>query len=171
VRRADLASWSLGTFHACVLAIALLVVVYRLGGLDDALAGLSTAHGFALFLGLWAATVFTTTRALEAYRRSPAAPGGDLGPLVPSALRWGALNGVLFLWYLAVTQLVAVLASRPRLETLMLVPAAMPFLSIASLVAFVVGALVGLVFGTIDVQLLRLARSVAGASGVEVTRT
>lgn len=77
----------------------------------------------------------------------------------------------MFLWYLAVTQLVAVLASRPRLETLMLVPAALPVLTIASLVAFVVGALVGLVFGTIDVQLLRLARSVAGASGVEVTRT
>jgi len=77
----------------------------------------------------------------------------------------------LFLWYLAVTQLVAVLASRPRLETLMLVPAALPVLTIASLVAFVVGALVGLVFGTIDVQLLRLARSVAGASGVEITRT
>lgn len=52
----------------------------------------------------------------------------------------------------------------------MLIPAALPFFTIASLVAFAIGGLVGLVFGTIDVVMLRLARSAAGPAGPGATR-
>lgn len=146
-----LAAWGLGTFHACLLVVLLVLLLYRAGRAGDLLGGTGTGPGLLLFVALWGLSGWTTWRALRGVME-----GSRLvvrrGVVVGRAAAWGGVAGALFLPVLvAVLLLPPVVADGGVGPGLLL---AVPFLLVAMGVAFVVGSLVGLLFGTLDVLLL-----------------
>jgi hypothetical protein len=149
-------TWALGSFNAAAFTLALLLLLYPRGGFGDLLAGLSTVSGLSLYLALWATTVYATRRALRGLDLLAETPSqGDA--FFGRALRWGGFTGVAFLAELALVQLAAALAGG-NVEVLRALPFFVVFGFIASLVAFVVGALVGVTLGAVDLAGIRLSR-------------
>ena len=75
------------------------------------------------------------------------------------ALRWGGVNGMLFLTALGAILLLSALATAPGSIT----PALLFFVFIGAiglLVSWVVGALVGVTLGALDIAGLRIARAI-----------
>lgn len=153
-------SWLLGSFNTAMLMLALLLLAYPRGGLGQLLAGLSTLSGLALYVALWATSVYAAGRALQGLDLfDPGVGGAFFG----RALRWGAFTGVAFLVELALVQLTgAIGGGSVTLSSLLFF---VPFGVIASLVAAVVGALVGVTLGAADLAAVRLSALLAGAAG------
>lgn len=149
-------SWALGTFNSAALAVVLLLLLYPRGRFGDTLAGLSTLTGLALYVALWATTVYATRRALRGIDLLDDARAGEA--FFGRALRWGGFTGIAFLVELAAIQIVSVILGGD-LRPLASLPFLIPFGVIASLVAFVVGALVGVTLGALDLAGIRLSRS------------
>lgn len=155
-------AWALGTFHTSVVGIAVVLLVYPGGGLGVALAGLSTMTGLALFVALWAATVFSTGRAIRGLRLI----GDDratTGAFYRGAFRWGAANGVLFVVVAVVILLVSSLVgAAPSVDVRVVLTIAAFQGVFGSLFGSGIGAVVGLVFASIDLVALAVARAVVG---------
>ncbi|HEV2251113.1 MAG TPA: hypothetical protein VGT60_11465 [Candidatus Limnocylindria bacterium] len=150
--------WVLGTFHTAAVGLALLVLAYPGGGLGVALASLSTITGLALFIALWGITVFATSRSI----RGLDLVGGAAAGYHRRALRWGALNGLLFLWSLAALLALQQLITAPgTLQPQSLLLGAGFVGGLGSLFALAVGAVVGLALASIDLAGLALARWMA----------
>jgi hypothetical protein len=153
--------WVLGTFHTAAVGLALLFLAYPGGGLGVTLAGLNTITGLAIFIALWAITVFATSRAIR--------PIGDVDLIAGAtagyhrrALRWGALNGALFLWSFAAMLAAQQLIAAPGTLSWQSLLLGAGFVGgLGSLFALVIGAVVGLVLASIDLAGLALARSIA----------
>ncbi|WP_276300648.1 hypothetical protein [Halorussus lipolyticus] len=149
----SLVVWALASFHTAGLVALLVVALYLAGPLGDLLSGLDTVVGLALYLGLWAATWWTNRRAFRAI-----ADAGDDAESVSASVvvgtggKWAGVDGVLFLWMLL---LAAVFP--PSSVTLAGVAYFLAFGGIASLLAFVVGAIVGSLFALLDLALFRAA--------------
>ena len=153
----SLTGWILGTFHTATVGLVLLLLAYPGGGLGVTLANLSTMAGLALFVALWTITVFATSRAT----RGLDLLGGATSGYHRRAIRWGALNGMLFLWAFA-----ALLA----LQQLITAPGTLPWqslllgagfvLGIGTLFALTIGAVVGLILASIDLAALALSRAI-----------
>ena len=156
-------AWVLGTFHTAVLGIALVLLSYPGGSLGVTLAGLSTITGLALFLALWAITLFATGRAT----RGLDLLGGVTAGLHRRALRWGAVNGVLFLWAFVAILALQQLATAPGTLQLQTVLIGVGFVGgLGSLVALTFGAVVGLILASIDLAAIGIARAmVRGVRG------
>lgn len=148
-------SWALGSFHAATFGLTLLLVLYPRGSLGQALSGLSTLTGLSLYVALWATSVVTAGRAMRGLdlldRRS-----GDA--FFGRALRWGGLTGVAFLVELGVILLAGTLLSGD-LRPLLALPFYLAFGVIAAIVAFVIGALVGVTAGALDLAALRIGHA------------
>ncbi len=154
----SMTSWILGTFHTAVVGLTLLFLAYPGGSLGTTLGSLNTITGLALFVALWAITVFSTSRAIKGFDLASGATAG----YHRRAIRWGALNGMLFLWSLA-----GLLA----LQQLITAPGTLPVQSlllgagfvagVGSLFALTIGAVVGLALASIDLAGLALARRIA----------
>ncbi|UPW00158.1 hypothetical protein M0R88_16795 [Halorussus gelatinilyticus] len=149
--------WALASFHTAALTAVLVGAIYLSGALGDLLSGLDTLLGLGLYLGLWATTWWTTRRAFAAI----GAAGRD-GPVSRSVVlgtagKWAGVDGVLFLWVL-----VGVFAASTVSVESVDLRGVFYFLAIAgvaSLLAFVVGAIVGLLFAALDLAAFRVAGS------------
>jgi len=153
-----LLAWVLGTFHTTVFGLALLLLLYPRGGFGAALGNLSTLSGLAIFVALWATTLFTTRRALAGLSWLDDDPA-EMAIFFRRALRWGGVNGMLFLAALGAILLLSALATAPSSIT----PALIFFVFIAAIglvVSYVVGAIVGVTLGALDIAGLRIARAV-----------
>jgi hypothetical protein len=160
-----LLAWVLGTFHTSIFGLALLLLLYPRGRFGDTLAGLSTLSGLAIFIALWATTIFTTRRALAGLNWLDDEPA-EMAVFFRRALRWGGVNGMLFLAALGAILLASALAAA-RGPTPS--PALIAFAVIAViglLVAYVVGALVGVTLGALDIAALRVARAFIRSQGL-----
>jgi hypothetical protein len=148
--------WVLGTFHTAALTLVLLLLVFPRGGLGATLASLSTLTGLALFMALWLTTLFTTGRAIGGLDLL-----GDAGAGFPRrALRWGGANGMLFFACLVAILVVnAILTAKPAADVGAILRGAAFLGSFGLPFAFVIGALVGILFATLDLVALRLARA------------
>ena len=150
-------AWVLGTFHTAVLGIALVLLAYPGGGLGVTLASLSTITGLALFLALWSITIFATERATRGLDLLSGVTAG----LHRRALRWGALNGVLFLWSFVAILALQQLATAPGTLQWQTVLLGAGFVGgVGSLVALVFGAVIGLVLASIDLAGFGIARAI-----------
>jgi hypothetical protein len=147
-----LALWALATFHVVAFVVAALLLQFAGGGIAGVLAGLNTSAGFAAFVALWLTTRYTTTRAF-AGRISEASTG-----LLRLALRWGAVNGWLFLVLLLFGAAVTIPLSTPAGASPFFL---LPFGVIATPFALIIGAAIGLFFGFVDLVLLEIARALA----------
>lgn len=149
-------AWVLGTFHTAVLGVALVLLAYPGGGLGVTLASLSTIAGLALFLALWAITLFATERAT----RGLDLLGGVTTGLHRRAFRWGALNGVLFLWAFAAILALQQLVTAPgTLQWQTVLTGAGFVIGVGSLVALAFGAVIGLILASIDQAAFGIARA------------
>jgi hypothetical protein len=156
-RVAGLLGWVLGTFHTAALGIALLLLLYPRGSFGAALAGLSTLSGLAIFLALWATTLFTTRRALAGLKWLED-DSADMAVFFRRALRWGGVNGVMFLAALGVIVLATALLTAPPSITSPALAFITIVAAIGTVVSYVVGALVGVALGAVDIACLRVAR-------------
>jgi hypothetical protein len=162
----SLLGWVLGTFHTSVFGLALLLLLYPRGRFGDTLAGLSTLTGLAIFLALWATTLFTTQRALAGLNWLADEPA-QMAVFFRRAFRWGGVNGMLFLAALGAILLLSALATAPGSIT----PALIFFVFIGAIglvVSYVVGAIVGVTFGALDIAALRVARAFTRSGGSSV---
>jgi hypothetical protein len=171
--------WAFATFHAALFVLVIVLVAYRGGGLGPALQELNTAVGLGLFVALWATTFVTTGKALRGLGLGAPARIDDLA-FTAAAIRWGAINGVMFLGILAVVFLGGSAATHfddllQALRGPTVVQSAaflVGGLIVASAVAMIAGGLIGLIFAGIDLFLLGIAaratrqpRSSPSASG------
>lgn len=132
--------------------------LYPRGGFGATLGNLSTLSGLAIFLALWATTLFTTRRALAGLNWLDDDPA-QMAVFFRRALRWGGMNGMLFLAALGTILLLSALTTAPG----SIAPALVFFVFIGAIgivVSYVVGALVGVTLGAIDIAALRIARAV-----------
>jgi hypothetical protein len=159
--------WVLGSFHSTLLVALLVWLIYPGGGLGVPLSGLNTLTGIAIYLALWATTLFTARRALTDLDWLSDRPK-EMGSFYWRAMRWGAVNGLLFLLTISVTQFLTVAASsspgatlQSALFTALLIGSfGLPF-------AAVIGGVIGVTLGAVDIAALRIARSLtrSGAEG------
>jgi hypothetical protein len=151
--------WVLGSFHTSVFGIALLLLLYPRGGFGATLGSLNTLSGLAIFLALWATTLFTTRRALEGLKWLDDDPA-QMAIFFRRALRWGAVNGMLFLAALGAILLASALATARGPIPSAALTFFVLFGAIGVVVSYVVGALVGVTLGAVDIAALRIARAV-----------
>ncbi|TMD02646.1 MAG: hypothetical protein E6J01_17575 [Chloroflexi bacterium] len=159
IERDRLIAWALGTFHAGVLLVTLVLLLHVTGGLPSLLGGLNTASGLALFAVLWVTTVWSTRRTLL----------GALGPalrnempiyqLVGRAVWRGGINGAAFLVGAGLVLAIPIVLSGSSSAIYSLLAGALFFATFGLVGAFVVGCTVGLLFGGIDALLLMAARA------------
>ena len=156
--------WGFATFHASAFVLVALFLQYRTGGLGLTLQQLNTELGLGLFVALWATTFIATRNALRGL--DIARPMAiDTSLFIWRALRWGALNGFMFLAVLAVVAgggyvlthlgdfLQAVTGPTVLQSTAILAGGVV----VASGVAMAVGGGIGLIFSGVDLILLGLA--------------
>src|SRR5687768_13483628 len=151
--------WVLGIFHTSIFGLALLLLLYPRGRFGDTLAGLSTLSGLAIFAALWATTLFTTRRALAGLNWLDD-DATQMAVFFRRALRWGGVNGLLFLIALGAILLTSALLTAPASIT----RPALTFVGfifwIGLVVSYVVGAIVGVTLGALDIAALRIARAI-----------
>jgi hypothetical protein len=151
--------WVLGSFHTSVFGLAVLLVLYPRGGFGATLGSLSTLSGLAIFLALWATTLFTTRRALAGLNWLEDDPA-QMAVFFRRALRWGGVNGLLFLIALGAILFLSALITAPGSIT----RPALTFVGfifwIGLVVSYAVGAIIGVMLGALDIAALRIARAV-----------
>ncbi len=154
--------WALATFHASLFMLVALLFLHWQDVLRNILPTLNTAVGLGLFVLLWAITWWTTRRAVAVME--------DDSDIVRRAARWGGVNGVLFLAIAIALGAVGLAVTEPSARSFQLLGGVAFFLTVGSLFAFAIGAVVGSVLGLIDLALLRVARGLAfGATGPRLT--
>ena len=145
--------FSLGTFHIAGLVIVLVGVAHLSGTLAGALSGLSTLAGFVLFLALWALSLWSTGRALRGgvdWRRLKLQLPATV--LLYRGFVWGGVSGALFFpWLLAILTI-----TTPASVGVFLI-----FSPVALIAAYVIGAVVGVTFATVDSLLFAATSSIA----------
>jgi hypothetical protein len=155
--------WVLGSFHTSVFGLALLLLLYPRGGFGATLGSLSTLSGLAIFLALWATTLGTTRRALKGLNWLDDDPA-QMAVFFRRALRWGGVNGLLFLIALGAILFLSALITAPGSIT----RPALTFVGfifwIGLVVSYAVGAIVGVTLGALDIAALRIARAVINST-------
>ena len=165
---ARLLLWSLATFHTAFFFAAFVAALYLNGSIADLLASLNTLVGTAVYLLLWATTWWTTRQAWRALKWERLDDPLDVTALLGMGTLYGGINGMLFLSVIALVAIPVGLAAiiveairLGRLEDMAGLVAAGFFslivLAIAEVVAFGIGALVGLLFAIVDGVLLHIA--------------
>src|SRR5687767_3372307 len=150
--------WVLGSFHTSVFGLALLLLLYPRGSFGATLQGLSTLSGLAIFVALWATTLFTTRRALAGLNWLNDDPA-QMAVFFRRALRWGGVNGLLFLSALGTILLASALLTAPGSLTRPALTFGSFIFWIGLVVSYAVGALVGVTLGALDIAALRIARA------------
>ena len=166
VRDARLTTWGLATFHAVATMLILLGALYAGGGLAGLLRGFNTWVGLYLFGALWAISWLGTGRALKsvagALQRGVRPTALGIQAVSGGAL-WGGVSGLLFLLSLFVLSLFSLRGSlpdappNPEEAVRAMIAGFGLFLAFGGVAAFLVGAVIGLVFGLVDWLLLLLA--------------
>ncbi|GGO01272.1 MULTISPECIES: hypothetical protein [Haloarcula] len=143
----SLTTWALATFDVALFVLAALLPIHAAGALADLLSGLNTLLGVAVFCYLWALFVLAVRWVL-----SDAVLSDPLRSLVPRGVAAGSAAGVVFLLgVLLVAAGPGVVAG--RIEPL----SAFLIALIGGAVAAVVGSLVGLLLGAVDVALYKIS--------------
>ena len=143
--------WSIATFHAVSFVGLLVVGVHWSGSLASVLGRLDTLTGFGVFFVLWATTWCATRVGLRSI--GSRVDEATASSVIFSMTVAGGWNGVAVLLLMIVVALVFALAR--GVAGLSLIPVLFFTSVIGSLLAFTVGAVVGLLYGLADAALLR----------------
>ena len=146
--------WSFATFHTVSFTVLVAVGVHLSGSLAAALRQLDTRTGFSVFLALWAITWFATRAGLS--QMKPRVEEAPTATIMFSTTIAGGWNGVGIWIGIEAAGLVVTLLGRPG-SVLAVILVLFLATVLGSLLAFTVGAVVGLCYGLIDAVLLRLS--------------
>ena len=149
--------FAMGTFHAAVLIVALVLVLYAAGPLPSLLSSLSTIAGLALFSALWLTTVWSAHRTLRGAFTPTLRASLPVREIIERATWSGALNGVAFL---AFAGLILAISSVWNGALSFLVFGALVFATLGAVAALVLGFLFGLLFVAIDIALVTATRAI-----------
>lgn len=144
--------WSLATFHTVSFMVLLAVGVHLRGSLAASLKPLDTRTGFGFFLMLWAITWFFTRAGLRQMKAS--VEDASAATFVFSITIAGGWNGAGVWMVIMIAAVGSAFIGSGR--ALALIPVFFLATVVGGLLAFAVGAVVGLVYGLTDVVLLRL---------------
>jgi len=147
----------LATFHTTLLVLVVLTLVYFLGDLGDGLDDLNTFVGLGLFAYLWVLVWFATAGALDRLRWPEQA---SYAATVEAAMYGGGQVGAaLVVMTAALAAGAFVVGGVATLDTdlFFAVLFVVPIAAIGGLVAFSVGAIVGIAFGALDSLLVSLS--------------
>lgn len=151
--------FTLGTFHAAVLIVALVVILYASDGLAPLLSSLSTIAGLALFSALWLTTVWSTHRTLRGAFTVAPWTSVPLGIMIPRAAWRGGVNGVAFLACLGIILLISS-AFNGDVGAGVVGYGFLIFATVGAAFAFVIGLGLGLVFACVDLALVTTTRAI-----------
>jgi hypothetical protein len=141
------------TFHTALFTLVPVTLLHWSGALGDLLGGLSTTVGLTLYTLLWATTWWTNRRLLA----TTTFARGAGWSVLKASVKWGGVTGSLFfLELVAVIVLEALIAGEVGPPDPTGVLFLLTFVGLATLVAFVVGALVGVVQAALDLLALRV---------------
>lgn len=155
--RNQLVVFTLGTFHAAGLIVALVLALYAAGGLAPLLSSLSTIAGLALFSALWLTTVWSTHRTLRGAFTVAPWTSVPLGIMIPRAAWRGGINGVAFL---ACLGLILLVSSAFNGDVGVVGFGALIFATVGAAFAFVIGLVLGLLFACVDLALVTATRAI-----------
>lgn len=152
-----LLGWCLAAYHTALFTLVPVVGLHWTGALGDLLGGLSTTVGLALYLLLWATTWWTNRRLLATtpFERSA------WREILTGGAKWGGVTGSCFLLELVVVAVaqVAVDGGFGVPDVASVLPLLL-FLALGVAIAFVVGAVVGVVQAALDLVALGVADAV-----------
>ncbi len=174
-----LIAFILPLFHVVVLTIVLVMFAYAGGGFGEQLDAIGTMNGIALYGALCLSTTWTTRRALDGARsKSSTERGTSNGSMM--AIKWGGLNGTVFFAALVVLYLInffggiritgqaGFMAQLSMSELASGLIAFIPYIVIASIFAFGVGAVIGVGFSLLDRGAISIGGRLARWSMAEV---
>ena len=160
VRGRGLLEWSLAAFHTAFLFAGLLALLYAGGNLGTLLASLNTLLGLGLFSVLWFLTWWSTRRAARGIEWTALERPSVLARRLGRVALWGGVNGALFfavlLSLIVANAAAAIVQGRASAGDFVAVIAFEG--GAGSAAAFIIGAVVALLFLLIDGALLGLAR-------------
>ena len=152
VRVSPLRLWSLTTFHTASFVAAAVLGLHIRGALLTAISRLDTSLGVAFFLSLWALTWYATRAGVR--QLGPAIDTASSATIVFSTTVAGGLNGSGILAIVAVLAVMSAVSNGvPR--ALGALPVLFFFVVIGGVLAFTIGAVVGLIYGLVDTLLLK----------------
>jgi hypothetical protein len=152
-------AWVVATFNLVAFALPLVLLSYASGGLSDVLPGVGTLPGLAGFGYLWL-LVWLATRWTFAEGGLARSAAGETGRLLVRGAGGGALVGMGFVAGLAV-----VLAVVNLVSGMVDVTAFVLLLLVGAGAGGLVGVVVGLLFGVVDVALYRASGALLPADG------
>ena len=158
---------ALGTFHAVLITLTAVVLLYLTVNLGEALAELNTAVGLAVFGALWGTSVYCTHRGitdagLQPGREAPAAN------VLRNGATWGAWNGMLFFWCLLAGGLLFLfLTAENGGQAAGVVVFGTVAFGVGTIASYAVGSFLGLLVAVLDIELLWAGRSLAGVQSRE----
>ena len=142
----SLGLWSLATFRVASLTASVVMLFHLRGSLSATLSRLDTATGFGGFALLWATTWFATRTGLRYMQRTDS----FVERRVASTIVAGGRNGVyVFFILLVVFSLFTIKGQSVRFILAVVLIGS----TIGNVFAFVVGGLVGLLYGLVDATL------------------
>ena len=160
IRVRGLLEWSLAAFHTAFLFAGLMALLYAGGNLGALLASLNTVLGLGLFSVLWFLTWWSTRRATRGIEWTALEHSTALARRVGRVALWGGVNGALFfavlLSLIIANAAVAIVQEHAFVGDLVALVAFDG--GVGMVAAFIIGAIVALLFALIDGALLRLAR-------------
>jgi hypothetical protein len=164
-RRMRLLAWALASFHTAFFFLLFVILTYLSGNLGQLLSSLNTLAGVAIFALLWLTTTFCTGHVVlsiePATLEHPFASFDVIKRVTVKSAFWGGVNGFIFLIgllvilaFVFITALIPVLFSS---QVIGLVSSVGFFTSIASVIALILGGIVGIVFSMLDFVILGIA--------------
>ncbi|MFB6224731.1 MAG: hypothetical protein ABEH86_13815 [Haloarcula sp.] len=160
-RLVSLETWTLATFDLALFVLVPVTAGHFDGALSDLLQGLDTLVGVVIFCFLWVLFVLATR-----WVQSQVSLTDPLGTLALHGFAAGAVAGIVFLSGLAAALALSGLADGMSLATVNLraVAGLLPLFLISIGIAAVVGGVIGLLVGFVDVVCYRLAGRVLDAT-------
>ena len=145
--------WCLAAYHTGLFVLVPVTLVHWVGALGDLLGGLSTLVGLVLYLALWATTWWTNRRLLATTPLGRA----ERRAVLTGSVKWGGVTGGCFFLELVGVAVAQVgLAGGLGVPDPASIPPLVALLALGTLVAFVVGGLVGVVQATLDLAAVHL---------------
>ena len=144
-----LRTWSLATFHTVSFVVAVVVGFHVRGTLATSLSRLDTSLGAGSFLMLWALTWTATRAGLRALESDDDHVSLSIVMRLTVAGGWNGIGvfGALFIVYLFNL-------ARHGTPALTFVPLLVLGIAVGGSLAFIIGAVVGFVYGLVDAALL-----------------
>ena len=143
---APLRAWSVATFHTVSFVVVAALLSHTSDSLKEAMSRLDTKTGVAFFAAFWTLTFFVTRAGL---RKLTPLEAASTSSIVFQTTTAGGWNGVGVFAILVVANMVSGFVSR-GLAAMSFLPIQFFAAVIGSLLAFTIGATVGMVYGLID---------------------